>query len=165
MPVDFQTMRQELSERQTEIEKVIANLQRELEQVKSVLGSIEGNPSPSRYSWSELALDCVRNRGVFLQTSEILECAVSKEDLADEKKRRNALVAASIALNNLCAKGVLRKVVVNGVKGHFYGLPEWFDEKGIIKQHQIANIMAKYGRITEPVKMDLATMLAAGLLE
>ena len=149
------------------MEKLIGEKSAELRRINAAIDGLNGPvPRNSRFNWTDAALDCINAQGIFLQTVDILEWMFSGiDDLADEKRKRNAIVSLSVTLNNLCNKGVLRKLVVYGVKGHFYGLPEWFGENGQIKPAHIANIMARHGKVNEPVKWDLATMLAAGLIE
>ena len=161
MPVDSITMHSLLG-RQTELKKSIQEQMEELNNLNRAIASLAGNGQ--RYNWTELAIGCITSNAKFLQTSDILECAIKQEDKGDEKRKRNALVGLSVALNNLCSKGVLRKIVVKGVKGHFYGLIEWFNEDGSVKSSYIVNMMARYGKINDPLKMtnEEIAILAAG---
>ena len=146
----------ELLEQKKSLEDTIQEKTKELQQVNTAIASLEGNIATTpRYNWSENAMECIKTKGIFLQTTEILECTLfDSDDLQDEKKKRNAIVGISVALNNLCSKGFLRKIVVQGVKGHFYGLPDWFEDVNTPKREYLANFMARYGRTTEPLKLN-----------
>ena len=167
MSLDTQTILESLIERKDSLEKGIEELAKELQQVNSAIGNLGGNVTNyTRYNWSEKAIECIEARKQFLQTTEILECVLfGSDDLLDEKRRRNALVGLSVALNNLSAKGFLKKIVIQGVKGHLYGLPDWFEETGGPKREHIANFMARYGKIYEPVKLDPVMLAGAGLID
>jgi len=166
MPVDYQIMLTSLIERKAEVEKTIDSLNKELLQINSIINSFDQpSGSPSRYNWSETAIECIKGHNRFLQTTDILECVLDPETRKDEKKKKNATVGISVALNNLCSRGTLKKIVIQGVKGHFYGLPEWFNEDGSVKKEYLTNLLARHGQISEALKLDLATLVATGLIE
>jgi hypothetical protein len=163
---NYSSVLQQLRFEKESLEKLIGEKSKELQRINAAIDGLIGPvPRNSRFNWTDAALDCINSHGIFLQTVDILERVFNgTHELEDEKRKRNAIVSLSVTLNNLCNKGLLRKLVVHGVKGHFYGLPEWFGENGHIKPAHIANLMAKYGKVNEPVKWDLAMMLAAGLI-
>jgi hypothetical protein len=155
MPVDNKII-QRLIEQREVLKRHIEEKNKELQQIDSAIASLQGNAqNATRYNWSELALECIKKQGVFLQTNEIADKVLDdNQELGDERSRRSVLVAISIAVNNLCLKGSLRKIVVQGVKGHFYGLPEWF-ENNHPKKEYIANFMARFGKATSPLKLNI----------
>jgi hypothetical protein len=95
----------------------------------AAIRQLEGNPEKP-IDWKNSALDCIKNHGFPLRTVDILYCMAVKEPdkfkLTDFIKRRNYVSALSIALNNLCDKGVLDRTQIPGYKGYFYGLKNWF---------------------------------------
>ena len=96
-----------------------------------------------------MAVKCVTGYNQLLQTNDILECQLGEiYTKADETKKRNMTVGLSIALNNLCNNGVFRKVVIKGVKGHFYGLPDWFEANGYgeLKKEYLVKLIEKTKR-------------------
>lgn len=110
----------------------IAEKTKRLQQINSALYSLEGN---IRFNWTELALSCIEGSGMLLQTNQIFKCVTSGMTM-DEKRKRNYLVAMSVALNNLCKIKELGKVVVQGKKGHFYGLSKWFEDGVLLPQYR-----------------------------
>ena len=62
-----------------------------------------------------------------LPTAAILDCMFcdNPEVLKQPNKRRNYLVGLSVALNKMVSKQILVKASFAGVRGHFYGLPQW----------------------------------------
>jgi hypothetical protein len=164
---DYNSLLQQLMSQKEQLEKLIGDKSAELQRINSAIESLNGHlPRNTRFNWTEAALDCIQSNGVFMQTLDILECMFSGTDeLEDERRKRNATVSLSVTLNNLCNKGVLRKIVVGGVKGHFYGLPDWFAENGNPKPVHIANLMMKYGKLNEPMKLSIAELAAAGMAE
>lgn len=89
-------------------------------------------------NWTKKAIECLERNDKVMLTTEILSDIFSnkKDDL--EENRRGYLVGLSVALNNLCINRTLNKIIVSGVKGHFYGLSSWFTKEGYLtpKYHQ-----------------------------
>jgi hypothetical protein len=164
---DYNSLLQELMSQKEKLEKLVREKSAELQRINSAIESLNGPvPRNIRFNWTDAVLECIQANGIFLQTLDILEFMFSGADeLEDEKRRRNATVSLSVTLNNLCNKGILRKIVVSGVKGHFYGLPDWFAENGNPKPVHIANLMMKYGRLNVPMKLSIAELAGAGLAD
>ena len=147
---------QNLIRQKEEIERFIEEKTKELKRINSAIDSLLGNEdNATRQNWSERGLNYICNHGVFVQTTDMLGEVLTTADLHDEKKRRSGLVSLSIALNNMCARGALRKIVIQGIKGHLYGLPEWFDENNRPKNEHLANLMARYGKASQPAKLSI----------
>ncbi|QTE38317.1 hypothetical protein J3L18_04360 [Mucilaginibacter gossypii] len=85
--------------------------------------------------WTERSLSCIREKGHVCLSAEILECLFWDEqtNLADPKIRNNYMTGLSIALKNLVENGILKKISRPGIRGFYYGLPEWFDENNVVK--------------------------------
>lgn len=110
-----------------QIEKSLREKRARLTQVSNAVAYLTGSGRP-KYNWTAAAINCIGNYEGLLQTSEILDQVFNgMDELENDVKRRGYLVGLSIALNNLCASNRLRKIVLKGVKGHFYGLPDWFN--------------------------------------
>ncbi len=89
-----------------------------------------------RFGWTDMALDCLKKHNELLQTNEILAASLpAYQDENDERKKKAMNVGLSVALNNMCDNGTLRKVIIKGYKGHFYGLPHWFGEKALYGEY------------------------------
>jgi hypothetical protein len=112
------------------LEAQVAALQKEIRQLQNALVSL--GEDDSYVEWTKDALVCIGQAGRFVKTAEVLNCLFYDypEELEDEKRKRNYMVALSIALNKMVQTGRLRKAVVTGVRGHYYGLPAWTDELG-----------------------------------
>lgn len=127
-------------QRGTTIEKLqilLAEEALELQKINAEIAGLEGNPD-AKFNWIEPALICIRSSDEFLQTTEILQrlFANNPTQLLFEKTRRNHLVSLSVALSVLYNSGRIGKVILEGEKGHFYGLPQWFARNGkILKEY------------------------------
>jgi hypothetical protein len=154
------TIMTELLDTKKRLEDLIGEKSQELDRINEAISLLNGGPA-IRYNWSERAVECIRAHCYFLQTTEILECVLyGSEDLQNERKKRQALVGLSVALNNLVDKGVLRKIVLKGIKGHFYGFPEWFQEDGTPNRSHIVNLLARYGTVNDVFTSDLSQLTA-----
>ena len=68
-------------------------------------------------------------------SAEILECLFWGDPrLNNPKVRGNYMTGLSIALKNLVETKALKKISRRGVKGFYYGLPQWFDENNQVKK-------------------------------
>jgi len=103
---------------------------------------LEGNPEKP-IDWKNSALTCLKNRDFPLRTVDVLNCmfADTPEKLSDFIKRRNYISALSIALNNLCDKGILERIPVPGFKGYFYGSKHLFTTSGALLPSVNARLM------------------------
>ena len=112
-----------------EYKKQRAELLVKLKQIDKVIAGLEGE-RPNEIQWTQKAVDCIRKGDEFLQTAEILDCLFynNKSALELPGKRRNYLVALSVALNKLANRDLLVKVAYPGVKGYFFGISEWMEE-------------------------------------
>ncbi|MDN5284974.1 MAG: hypothetical protein JWR38_1248 [Mucilaginibacter sp.] len=100
----------------------------------------------SAIKWTERSLDCIQGKGHICLSAEILECLFLDEDvnLTDPKIRNNYMTGLSIALKNLVENENLKKISRPGIKGFYYGLPEWFDENNKVKTQYDALKEIKY---------------------
>jgi|SRR6185312_2772129 len=116
-----------------------------LQRVKAIDKSIDllSGQTPA-VKWTERSLSCIQSKGHICLSADILECLFWDEqtNLKDPKIRNNYMTGLSIALKNLVANGTLKKESRPGIKGFYYGLPEWFDENNKIKpEHDVINEM------------------------
>lgn len=87
-------------------------------------------------SWKKKAIDCLGVLNKCATTVEILRCVLGTNNFQslDSKKRAEYVSALSMTMNNLIKIGFVKKVKVNGLKGYYYGLSQWFDEEDKLKQ-------------------------------
>ena len=119
-----------LKARKEELEIQLSQITRELQKINRALNSL--SEDDSYFAWTEEAYSCIQSNDKILQTTEILNYIFyeNPEQLGDERRKRNSVVGLSVALNKMVRGNRLKKIVITGIKGHFYGLPEWFDELG-----------------------------------
>ncbi|MEO8769612.1 MAG: hypothetical protein ABI402_05990 [Ferruginibacter sp.] len=124
-------------------------LVQELNRLNNAIAALRGDNSYDDIAWTLRALDCIKANDRPMQTLGILECMFYRtpEVLQDQEKKRNYVVGLSVALNKMCSKGNLSKCAFVGVKGYFYGLPEWsngntFTEKYMNKLEQVKSKIA-----------------------
>ena len=82
----------------------------------------------SGINWKEQVMLAVTTQQHLIKTVEILNC-VFGFDVAPKKKRSHT-VMISITLMKLTDERKIKEYKVKGVKGYYYGLPEWFDDLG-----------------------------------
>lgn len=105
-------------------------LLKRLSEINNALDSLMGESKTIK--WTERALKCIKDRGMLSLSPDILKCLFKDNlDLLDDPKiKNNYMTGLSIALRNMVSHGILIKVQRPGIKGYFYGLPEWLDEQG-----------------------------------
>jgi len=86
-------------------------------------------------SWKTKAINCIASYGQYVTTIDILRCVIGDEAYLNlsEKERKDNITKLSVNLNNLVKEGYVKKAKVNGLKGNYYGLPEWFQKNGSLK--------------------------------
>ena len=108
----------------SELRDLRLKMQNQLQYVDNLIKAMVGETSP-QVSWTRSALDCIKRKDQFVQTADIISCMFG-DTLKDQPNKRNQYVTAlSIALNNLCDNEQLIKKSCIGIRGNFYGLPEW----------------------------------------
>jgi hypothetical protein len=142
----------ELKKKEKEMEKIVEDAEKYLADIRNYIGARK--PKTMRYNWSELAVKYIKQEGVLLQSTDIFHFILKNDAPKDEAMEVSSIVALSIALNNLCSNGVLRKLVVQGVKGHFFGLPEWFNDNDTIDNKYLIKVAEKVNKATKPVYID-----------
>lgn len=123
-------------------------LEQKLSRVNKAILALE--PIPVQYmQWRVKAMECIREKSKYIQTSEILECVMGK--IEEKDLRRKYINALSVALNYMCKDGELKKFSLRKRKGDFYGFPEWFDKHGLPTKDRIELLLNLAGRNVEEV--------------
>lgn len=92
----------------------------------------ELEPTINIRGWKDRTLECLKMKGVFSRTVDILECVLDqdKESLNNPILRKRLIANVSAALNTLCCDNKIVKHSIYKFKGDVYGLPEWNDSNG-----------------------------------
>lgn len=151
----------ELLKEEKEIEKRLSHDEAHLKRIKEEIQGLHKS-KPMRVNWSKLAVKYITESGVLLSSGHILDMVAHDTSIQRDGiiNANNEIVAISVALNNLCENGVLRKLVVQGIKGHFYGLPEWFNKDDTIDNKYLLKVAEIINRKTKPVVMDKKKLIA-----
>jgi len=125
----------------------IAERKKKIKVINKQLNTLKGTEG---FPWTEKSLECIKSFDGLVSTDEILKCAFHNrlKDLDNSDERRGYITALSVALNKLCKNGKLKSQKHFGLRGLFYGLPEWWDDKG--------ELMAYYKYKLENKKMKIA---------
>lgn len=98
----------------------------DLKYVERRINEIEGNVE--EIQWTKLALHFINKEGEFLRSKDIMGLIyVDYPSIATAPpyKKRNYVIALSVALNKMVGNGELKKYSQIGVKGFYYGRAEW----------------------------------------
>ncbi len=111
------------------------SLENELNKLNKAIFALEPNP-PHFMEWKVRALECIEGFNTYSQTAEILNCVFINDPqiLEDDVLRKRYITGLSVALNDLCKTGVIKKFRLSRVKGDFYGFPDWFTSDGSLKK-------------------------------
>jgi hypothetical protein len=114
----------------------ISERKKKLEEVRKQINVLRGNKG---FPWTEKALGCINASSQMVNTDEILKWTLvnRKDDLELAHRRKGYITALSVALNKLRKAGRLKEHKVKGVKGLFYGLPEWWEKEELSPYYRI----------------------------
>lgn len=114
-------------------ENLLDRLQILNEQAADLRADIFGFPSNS--GWKMKAVNCIALAKKYVTTLDILSCVLGYEtfEALPENLRRDYVTNLSATLSNLTRDGYINKARLKGIKGNYYGLPEWFEENGDLK--------------------------------
>lgn len=135
---------QQLAEITARYERRLAAITKEAEDIRAVLTRLRGEERSTssfsvgergvrrgRIQWEKFILDKLEESNELLFKYEMRDMAFEDDRIGD----RSAIQvdrALSAALYKL--KDRIKSYNVPGKKGYAYGLPEWFDEKGNVKE-------------------------------
>ncbi len=134
---------QQLAEITARYERRLAAITKESEDIRAVLARLKGEERSSSFStgergmrrgriqWEKFILDKLQEKNELLFKYEMRDLAFEDERIGD----RSAIQvdrALSAALYKL--KDRIQSYNVPGKKGYAYGLPEWFDNSGKVKE-------------------------------
>lgn len=111
------------------------SLEAELTRVNKAIFALE--PVPIQYmEWKRKAIECLNGFHSYSQTLDILSCVFNDtpDILEDEILRKRYVTGLSVALDDLCKTGVIKKFKLYRIKGNFYGFPHWFNEDGTLQK-------------------------------
>lgn len=114
----------------------IEEKKRKLENIRKQINVLKGNKG---FPWTEKAIACITNARQLVSTDEILKWTLFDrvEDMELAHRRKGYITALSVSLNKLKKAGKVNSYSVKGIKGNFYGLPEWWNENGLESYYKI----------------------------
>jgi hypothetical protein len=110
----------------------ITERKKKIKTIRTQLAKLRGT---NGFPWSERAAECIDRFNCLSSSEEIIKCILFDrlDELNDKERRRGLITSLSVALNKLCNAGKLKSEKVYGLRGLFYGLPHWWDDKGNIQ--------------------------------
>lgn len=90
--------------------------------------------------WVPFVLNTIKEKDTLLQSRTLTNLAIEKFKVkeSDNQKTRHSVSAALKDQEKKTKK--LKCYSINGVIGKYYGLPEWFDNNGIIKESYLSKL-------------------------
>jgi DNA repair exonuclease SbcCD ATPase subunit len=148
---------EQLKTQQEQLQQQRSDIDTQLKRINAAISELTGGPK--QFNWAVRAIECITSKKEMVQTLDILECTFwdNKTELLDEDKKRRYTVALSVALVTLYKDHRINKTVLKGVKGHFYGLNEWFDKKGNLLPAYHKKLMKK---VEEQQKQKFASVVS-----
>ncbi len=82
-----------------------------------------------KVKWSDFILTTIKNKETVMLANEIIQAAYDEFEVPDDEKQKVRMSLSSILTRMLNQEKVLRTYAVDGIRGRFYGVAEWFNEK------------------------------------
>ena len=85
--------------------------------------------------WKVRAINCIKGRGVYSTSVDILQCLTGKDySKLDETTYDKYILSLSVALNSLAKEGYIKKVRIVGFeKANYYSMNDWVEADGTLK--------------------------------
>ncbi|PIP53943.1 MAG: hypothetical protein COX07_07970, partial [Bacteroidetes bacterium CG23_combo_of_CG06-09_8_20_14_all_32_9] len=103
-------------------------------QIAVIKKGIHSRPKPI---WAPFVLNTIKEHNTLLQRKDLANIAVTKLKIDYNKARES--VSSSLKEQEYHTKK-LKSYVIDGITGKYYGLPEWFDNKGRLKEEYAKQI-------------------------
>ena len=119
----------ELERQETALRISIAEKKQKIKKIRKQLCDLRGRAG---FPWTENSMKCIKEFNEMVSSDEILQSIFHNrlKELQEPDRRRGYITALSVALNKLCKNGKLISEKHKGIKGLFYGFPEWLAENG-----------------------------------
>mgnify|MGYP001413832401 CR=1 FL=1 len=82
-----------------------------------------------KVKWADFILNTIRDKGTVMLANEIIQAAYDDFEVPDDERQKVRMSLSSILTRMLNQEKVLRTYAVDGIRGRFYGVAEWFNEK------------------------------------
>jgi len=96
---------------------------------KSLRKPIKGGKGEDKVKWNDFIIDTIKSKDSLMLASSITQAALAKFEIPDSDRDR-VRMAISTTLTKMVNKDkVLQTYSQKGIRGAFFGLPLWFNEK------------------------------------
>lgn len=99
-----------------------------------------GTPQMGGAKWTRFIMNKITGSGKPFTAKAMHEEAIVEMNIAPEFYRKSTMSIAACMSNMARKTGKLKTYAAEGLKNQFYGLPEWFEENGDLKQEYIAKL-------------------------
>jgi len=82
-----------------------------------------------KVKWADFILTTIKNKETVMLANEIIQAAYDEFEVPDDEKQKVRMSLSSILTRMLNQDKVLRTYAVDGIRGRFYGVAAWFNEK------------------------------------
>lgn len=82
-----------------------------------------------KVKWADFITNTIRSKETVMLANEIIQAAYDEFDVPDDEKQKVRMSLSSILTRMLNQEKILKTYAVDGIRGRFYGLTEWFDDK------------------------------------
>jgi len=82
-----------------------------------------------KVKWADFILNTIRAKETVMLANEIIQAAYDEFDVPDDEKQKVRMSLSSILTRMLNQEKVVKTYAVDGIRGRFYGVSEWFDDK------------------------------------
>lgn len=92
-----------------------------------------------KVKWADFIVNTIREKGTVMLANEIIQAAYDDFEVPDDERQKVRMSLSSILTRMLNQEKVLKTYAVDGIRGRFYGVADWFNDKEELK----ADIKAK----------------------
>lgn len=82
-----------------------------------------------KVKWADFILNTIRDKSTVMLANEIIQAAYDEFEVPDDERQKVRMSLSSILTRMLNQEKVLKTYAVDGIRGRFYGLTEWFNDK------------------------------------
>jgi len=82
-----------------------------------------------KVKWADFILNTIRSKETVMLANEIIQAAYDEFDVPDEEKQKVRMSLSSILTRMLNQDKVVKTYAVDGIRGRFYGVSDWFNDK------------------------------------
>ncbi len=102
-----------------------ANAEAEMNQNKK-----KNRRKKKKVKWADFILNTIKAKETVMLANEIIQAAYDEFDVPDDERQKVRMSLSSILTRMLNQEKVVKTYAVDGIRGRFYGIAEWFNDKG-----------------------------------